>query len=74
MKNTLHTINALYVGMYVLVNIYKEMDNYLKLKNRKLEDKLSIAEASLHRIKDLKSLNDVEYEVEEYTKRIKALV
>lgn len=53
---------------------YKEMDNYIKLKIKNLETRLDIAETSLYRIKDLKSLNDIEYEIGEYKKRIKAIV
>lgn len=50
------------------------MENYYKLKYRKEGEKLDITLASLSRIKDLKSLNDVYLEIEEVNKRIRSIV
>jgi len=48
--------------------------NFQILQRKKAEDKLEITLASLYRIKDLKSLDDIHYEVEEVEKRIKAII
>ena len=65
---------VLYVELVPIVNILVDMDNYNKLQRKKAEDKLEICLASLYRIKDLKSLNDVHLEVSEVEKRIKAII